>query len=125
MGSVVVAHQMNVQVRRDSFVDRGEELLELDRAVASMQLADHRAIGDVERGEQAGDVVAVVVVGAPFGHPRHHRQDRLGPVQGLDLGFLIDAQHNGSIGWVMVKTNDINDFGHEQRVGGELDPSWT
>jgi hypothetical protein len=39
-------------------------LLELDGAVAAVQLADDGAVGDVEGGEQAGDAVPQVVVGA-------------------------------------------------------------
>ncbi len=35
---------------------------------------DHGAVGDAERGEQAGDAVTVVAVAAPLGHAGHHRQ---------------------------------------------------
>jgi hypothetical protein len=35
------------------FVDGGKEFLELHRAVLAAQGGDHRAVGDVERGEQA------------------------------------------------------------------------
>src|ERR1019366_178910 len=90
-GGVVVADQVNVQLRRDRLVDLDEEFPELGGAVAAVQGADDGAVVDVERGEQAGDTVPVVVAGAPFGHPRHHRQYRPGPVQGLDLALLIDA----------------------------------
>ena len=58
-------------------------------AVAAVQLADDGAVGDVEGGEQAGDAVADVVVGAALGHAGHHRQHRLGAVQGLDLALLV------------------------------------
>jgi hypothetical protein len=61
--------------------------------VLAVQFADHGAVGGVERGEEAGDAVAVVVVGTPLRHTRHHRQHRLGPVQGLDLGLLIQLAH--------------------------------
>jgi hypothetical protein len=33
--------------------------------------------------------VAEVVVGTLLGHPRHHRERRLGPGQRLDLTFLV------------------------------------
>ena len=78
---------MHVQFGGDGLVDGDQELLELHRAVLAVQFGDHRAVGDVERREQAGDAVAGVVVGAPFGHARHHRQHRLGPVQRLHLVF--------------------------------------
>ena len=51
----------------------------LHRAVLTVQFGDHRAVSDIERGEQAGHAMAAIVVGAPR-HAEHHR---LGPVQGL------------------------------------------
>src|SRR6266516_5698083 len=71
VGGVDVADQVHVQVGGHGFVDGDQELAELDRPVAAVQFADDGAVGDVERGEQAGDAVPVVVVGAPFGHAGH------------------------------------------------------
>jgi hypothetical protein len=66
--------------------------------------------------------VPVVVVGAPFGHAGHHRQHRLGPVERLDLGLLVHAQHHGPLRRVVVEADHIDDLLHEQRVGGQLEP---
>ena len=44
--------------------------------------------GGVERGEQAGDAVPGLVVGLPPGDPGPHRQDRLGPLEGLVIRGL-------------------------------------
>lgn len=41
--------------------------------------------------------MAGVVVRAPFGLPRSHRQQRPGAIEGLDLALLLDAQHQGPI----------------------------
>jgi len=73
----------------DGLVDRGQELRELGGSMLAVQFADHGAVGDVERGEQAGDAVADVVMAASFGHARHHRQHWLGAVQRLDLALLV------------------------------------
>ena len=54
--------------------------------------------GDVERGEQVGDAVALVVVGAPFDLAGPHRQGGLGAVQRLDAGLLVYAEHHGRSG---------------------------
>ena len=43
--------------------EKSQELLELDGAVAAVQLADDGAVGDVECGEQAGNAMTQVVVG--------------------------------------------------------------
>ncbi len=118
---VVVADQMHVQFGGHGLVDRDEELLELGGTVFAVQLADHRAVGDVERGEQTGDAVADVVVGAPLGHARHHRQHGLGPVQCLDLTLLVHAQHHRPFGRIVVQANDIHDLLHEHRISGELE----
>ena len=44
MGAVVVADQMHVQVGGDLGVDEGQELAELDGAVAAVQGGDHGAV---------------------------------------------------------------------------------
>jgi hypothetical protein len=76
-GGVLVTHEVHVQLGRHGLVYRDQELLELNGAVTAVQLADDGAVGDVERGEEAGDAVAQVVVGAALGHARHHRQHGL------------------------------------------------
>ena len=65
-----------------------------------------QAVGDVERREQRGDPVAVIVVGAPLGHARHHRQDRLRALQGLDLRLLVDTQHDRRVRRVHVEPDE-------------------
>ena len=74
VGGVVVAHDVHVEVVGDVLVDRGQELAELDGAVAAVQFGDYLPGGDVERGEQAGHAVTEVVVRASFGHAGHHRR---------------------------------------------------
>ena len=56
-------------------------------------------------------------MGAPLGHARHHRQYRLGPVQRLDLAFLIHAQHHRPLGRIVVQPNDVDNLLHEERFG--------
>src|SRR5215471_17681362 len=67
VGGVVIADEVHVKLCGHGLVDGGQELAELDGAVPAVQLGDDRAVGDVERGEQAGDAVPQVVVGAPLG----------------------------------------------------------
>ncbi|WP_373281251.1 hypothetical protein, partial [Nocardia testacea] len=43
--------------------------------------------------------VTCVVVGATFGHARHHRQHRLGTIQSLHLRFLVHTQNDNPLGW--------------------------
>ena len=88
-----------------------------------MQLADHLAGAEVQRGEEARGAVALVVVGGALGRPGPHRQDRLGAIERLDLALLIDAQHDGALGRVEVQTDDVADLLHELRILGELELS--
>jgi len=39
----------------------------------------------------------------------------------LDLGFLVDADHDGLLGRVQVEAHDARDLGLELGVGGELE----
>jgi hypothetical protein len=65
--------------------------------------------------------VAGVVVAAPFGHPGHHWQHRLGAVQGLHAALLVHTQHHGFLRRIVIQANDIDDLVHEQRIVGELE----
>jgi hypothetical protein len=51
VGAAVVEH--NVEVLGDFAVDRGQELLELDRSVTRVQAPDDLPAGDVQRGVEA------------------------------------------------------------------------
>ena len=77
--------------------------------------------GHLQRGEQRGGAVADVVVGLLLRHPRQDRQDRRGPVQGLDLRFLIDAEHHGLLRRVQIQPDHVADLRVELGVGGELE----
>ena len=79
-----------------------------------------RAGRDLQRREQGGRAVALVVVRGPLWQAGPDRKDRLCAVQRLDLGFLIDAQHNRVGGRVEVKPDDIADLRLELGIGGEL-----
>jgi hypothetical protein len=87
-----------------------EELSELDRPMAPMKLTDHLAGGDVERGEQRRRAVPLVVMRPALDLAGPHRQERLGPVQRLNLRLLIDAKERGAVGRMEIQPNDVADF---------------
>jgi hypothetical protein len=69
--------------------------------------------------------VAAVVRGAPLGLARPHRQHRLGALDRLHLGLLVDAQDQGAVRRGEVEPDDVPDLLHERGIGGEpgaLDP---
>ena len=57
----------------------------------------------------------------PFGLARPHRQERLGPIQGLDLALLVRAQHQRLVRGVEVQPYDVPHLLDEQRILGELE----
>ena len=57
--------------------------------------------------------MADVVVGAALGQAGLHRQHRLGAIQRLDLGLLIDAEHDGVLRGVEVEADDVGDLGDQ------------
>jgi class 3 adenylate cyclase len=121
VGRGVVADHVDGQVSRHRLVDVGEEPPELHRAVAGGHLGDDGAGGNVQGGVQVGGAVAGVVMGLPLGYPWQQGQDRGGAVQGLHLGLLVHAQHQGRLGWVQVQANDVADFLDELRVSAQLE----
>ena len=68
--------------------DQLEKGQELDVGVTRVAgVGGDLAGGDLQRGEQAGGAVADVVVGLLLGNALAQRQNRLGPIQRLDLDF--------------------------------------
>ena len=62
-----------------------------------------------------------VVVRASLGESGSQREHRCGAIQGLDLGLLVHAEHQGALGRIEIKAHDVADFFDELRVGGELE----
>ena len=75
--------------------------------------ADDGAVEHVERREQGRGAVALVVMRHRPAAALLHRQPR---VERLDLAFFIDRQHQGFVGWIEVKADDILDLGDEVRI---------
>jgi hypothetical protein len=94
---------------------------ELGLAVPVIALIGYRTGGHLKSGEQRGGAIALVVVGPLLRQARSQRQERGGPVQGLDLGLLIHAQHDRLLRRVQVQPDHVADLGLQLRVGGELE----
>ena len=91
VSGVVVHDQVNVEIGWDVAFDLAQEGEKLAAAMAGIATPDDLADGDVESREQAEGSVARVVAGAPLDLSRAHGQQRLGPVQRLDLALLVDT----------------------------------
>ena len=64
--------------------------------------------------------MALVVVRAPFGNSRSQWQDRLGPVECLNLAFLIDTQHHGFDRRIDIQSPMMSRSFSTAAVGGEF-----
>jgi hypothetical protein len=102
-------------------VDEPQELDPLDVAVPRLAHRDHAAVERVERREQRGRAMALVVVGDGAGTPALHRQARLRAVQGLDLALLVAAEHQGVLGRVHVQAHHVQQLVLEARIARELE----
>jgi len=64
--------------------------------------------------------ITLVVVRHGAGPARHHRQARLGPVQCLALGLLIEAEHHRPFRGIHGQPDDVDELGLEVRIVGAL-----
>lgn len=85
--AVVVHDDVNVEIGGYIALDLVKELSELCRAMPGHAFANDGSGLHVERREQRCRSVPLVVVGAPFGLPRPHWQQRLRAIERLHLGF--------------------------------------
>ena len=120
VGAVVVADQMDLSASVLA-VDGREEVDELAVRVPWEAETVNLATGNLKRGEEARRAVAPVVVGHPRRQTRAHRQDRLRPVESLDLRLLVHAQHQRTLRRIEVEPDDVRHLGFELGVRAELE----
>src|SRR5438034_10335593 len=77
----------------------------------------------VHRGEQIRSCVPNIVVSTLLGGSERDRQRGLGPVQRLDLRFLINAEHHRPTWRIQVEADDIGDLLREVGVFADLECS--
>ena len=123
VGGVIVDDKMHVEILGHTGIDVSQEGEELLMSVARLALGDDFTIGDIECRKQGGGAVTDVVVGDAFDVAQSHGQHRLCPVEGLDLAFLIHAQHHGVVGRIQVQADDVTHLLDEEGVVGELETS--
>ena len=62
-------------------------------------------------------------MGAPLDLSRPHGKQRLGPIERLDLAFLVDAKHQRPLRRRQVEPDNVAHFLDKRRIGGELEGS--
>ena len=119
--AVVVQDEMDVSPAGRLPLDLVQEGEELRMRVAGLARFDHMPLQDIEGSKQGGRPVPRVVVGLPGRQPRAQGQDRLGPIEGLNLTLLVDAQDQRLRGWIHVEADHIPQLPDEVRVPAQLE----
>src|SRR5271157_4745080 len=65
--------------------------------------------------------MADVIMGDALDVTQAHGQHRLGSVQSLNLALLIHAKHQGVVGRIQIKADDVPHLLDEEWVGGEFE----
>jgi hypothetical protein len=118
---IVVRDQMEIQSSGHLPVNLAQELEKLFVSMAGITGTNHRAVQDIEGGEQTRGSVAFVIMGHRPTATLFHGQSRLCAVQGLDLGLLIDAKHHGFVRRIQIQPHDIGELLDELFILGQLE----
>ncbi len=121
--SVIVDDQMQVQLIGSLAVDPLQKPNELLVAMPRHTIADHAAVQQAQGGIQRRGAVAFVIVSQGATTPLLQRQPRLSSIQGLNLRFLVDAQHQRLIGRIQVQAHNVTQFLDKPFVSAELKSS--
>ena len=78
-------------------------------------LAQDRAGGDGQRGEEVDRAVTEVVARLALRLPQVHGEHRLRPLERLNLRLLVHANHDRVLGRVQVQPHNVTRLFHEQR----------
>ena len=114
VGGIVVDDEMKIETSRGLLVDQLEKAQELAMAMTRHASSDHPAVEHVQRGEQGGGAVALVIVGHRPGAPLLHGQSRLGAVESLDLALFVDTKDQRLVGRIEIEPD------HVLHLGGEV-----
>src|SRR5882757_466009 len=121
VSGIVIDDEMDRKISGHDLIDAFEEGKKLLMAMAWFAFGEYRPGGDVEGGKEGGRAMANIVMSDPFHVAQADRQHRLGTVQSLNLGLLIDRQDDSVIGRVQIKTHHISDLFHEEGITGQLE----
>ena len=115
---------MDRLVGRHHAVDGIEEADEFLMGMALHATAEDDAIERVEGGKQGGRAVALVVMRHGPALAGLERQTRLGAIERLDLGFLVDRQHHGMGRRVHIEADNVLDLFSKGGVCGALEGAY-
>ena len=89
--------------------------------MATMAFADDPPCRHIQRGEQRRRPVPNVVVRTGFDVPGSHRQQRLRPIERLNLRLFVDAKDDRSLGRRHIEADDVAHLLDEERILRQLE----
>jgi hypothetical protein len=93
-----------------------EEGNKVAAGVAGRGSSVHAAGLGVRCGIQRKRSMPVVLEAVTLGSSRRNGQNGIEPIQGLDGGFLIDAEHDGMLRWPQIQADNVGRFAFELRI---------
>ena len=121
VGGIVVGDQMQCLGRGRLPLGLPQELQPLEVAMPLLTLGDDLTVEDVERREQRGRAVALVVMRHRRRTALLHWQPWLGAIQRFYLALLVAAQHLRVLGRGPVQADDVLESLHEARFARDLE----
>jgi hypothetical protein len=116
VGGEIVEDDMNLlprQAQRHHFFQEGNEVV---AGMAGGGSSVHAAGLGVQRGIQRKCSMPVVLGAVTLRSPRRKLQNGIEPIQGLDGGFLIDAEHGGMLRRPQIQADNVGRFAFELRI---------
>src|SRR5215471_19790870 len=83
--------------------------------------SDHRPLQNVERGEQCGRSMPLIIVRLSCWQAGPQRKNRLRAVQRLNLAFFVHAEDDRLIWWVHIEPHNVAHFPSKFRIITELE----
>ena len=96
--------------------DIGEEGDELGRSVPRRSLAQHLSGLGIEGRVERERSMPVVLKAMSLCSPRRERQYRIEPVEGLNGGLFINAEHRGVLWRMQIQSDDVGGLFLEVRI---------
>ena len=96
-------------------------------AVSFIALADDPAVQKFQSSKQSCGPVTLIIVSHRTATALFDWQPRLGAVEGLDLTFLIQAQHHCLLGRIQIQPHHVRQFFQKLRIPRQfegLDSVW-
>lgn len=121
MGGIIVADDVARFFGRRASADQVKEANPFLMTMLVHAGSNAVAVGCIQRSEERGGSIALVVVGQCLAPPWLERKARLSAVPGLNLTLLIARAHNGRLGRVAGEAHEVVEFLLEVLVVGQLE----